>query len=92
MKSLPKNIIFYRDGVGEGQVPEVEKVELTSLIQLLEKQYGAFRPRVMFVVVTKRVDDRFSINLNNGLYNPDPGTIINRDVTMENRYHFFMVS
>lgn len=90
-KIPPKNVIFYRDGVGEGQVSEVAKVEVDSIKKALEKAYPTNTPKLMFIIVTKRLDDRFATAYN-GYENPNSGLIINKDVVMKDKYHFFMVS
>lgn len=91
VRSPPAQIIFYRDGVGEGQLAEVAHVEVKAIKEALAKKFEKAAPKLMFVVVTKRLDDRFAMQFQ-GLENPDSGLIVNKDVVKKDLYHFFMVS
>ena len=56
---IPEKIIFYRDGVGEGQFREVLAYELSAIQRAcLELQEG-FTPAITFIVVQKRHHARF---------------------------------
>jgi aubergine-like protein len=90
-KEPPKDIIFYRDGVGEGQIDEVMKVEIKSIEDSLAEAYGNKKPGLIFIVVTKRVDDRFATG-GQGLRNPDAGLIVVNDVVKPQRANFFMIA
>lgn len=91
-KKIPKQFIFYRDGVGEGQLEEVKKYEITKIKETLIKEYGTDAPKLLFVVVTKRISDRFAINTERGLSNPSGGLLIADDVVKSDRANFFLVA
>lgn len=90
-KILPESIVFYRDGVGEGMVNMIVDKELKKIIELLDKKFGNSRPKIMLVMVTKRIDDRFAL-AGNCLKNPEPGFMVYKDVVKGERANFFLVA
>ena len=56
---LPKYVAFYRDGVGSGQHDLVKEQEIKRIKEGFEKKYGANAPKLIFMLVTKRINDRF---------------------------------
>lgn len=58
-KKLPEYVIFYRDGVGSGQHEEIRKVEIESIKKKFLEKFGAKAPKLVFMLVTKRINDRF---------------------------------
>ena len=85
---LPQRIFMYRDGVGEGQLNEVYKVEVNKVRGMLKSVYGEARAPLTYVVVTKRINTRFFCNKQN----PEPGTVVDDVVTDPDKYDFFLVS
>ncbi|XP_060827964.1 piwi-like protein Siwi [Bombus pascuorum] len=87
---FPSFIVFYRDGVGEGQVPYVLDHEVGQIRDKLNALYKASGVLVKFafVIVTKRINTRIFREKNN----PPPGTVIDDVVTNPLRYDFFIVS
>lgn len=87
---LPKTIVIYRDGVGEGQFQFVVDHEVRQLRGVLEPIYAAKgQPlKMAFIVVTKRINTRVFA----GGENPKPGTIIDDVITMPERYDFYLVA
>jgi aubergine-like protein len=90
-KKPPKNLVFFRDGVGEGQIEEVLAVEVKAIENKLQEVYKNQKPGLIFIVVTKRVDDRFSV-MSNGLRNPEAGLIVDNAVVKPDRANFFMIA
>jgi len=84
--AYPKNILFLRDGVGDGQLMYVNDVEMTAIHDAVK----AISPntRMTFVVVKKRIRTR----LYNRGRNPEPGTLVDSVITHPNWYDFFLVS
>lgn len=91
-KNIPENILFYRDGVGEGQVPIVIEYELKKIINSLYSKYSARAPKITFIIVTKRIDDRIAIMQNNKTNNPNGGLIVMDGITKIDKVNFFMIS
>uniref|UniRef100_A0ABD2WLF8 Piwi domain-containing protein n=1 Tax=Trichogramma kaykai TaxID=54128 RepID=A0ABD2WLF8_9HYME len=89
--SLPKRILIYRDGVGEGQVHFVLQHEVAQIKAKLEKIYE--RPenvKLGYVIVTKKINTRLFAKEGSG--NPLPGTIVDDVVTDPTRYDFLIVA
>lgn len=86
---FPSFIFFYRDGVGEGQVPYVLSHEVGQIQHTLNR-YNEFgvNMKFAFLIVTKRINTRIFKGTNNA----PPGTIIDDVVTNPLRYDFFIVS
>lgn len=72
--SLPERILFFRDGVGEGQIGYVHEHEVkavkNSLKQIYESYGATTEVPFLYMVVTKRVNTRIFFDRRN----PDPGT------------------
>lgn len=85
---LPLKIILYRDGVGEGQIGFVYEHELKHLVSELNKFYGEKQYKIIFIVVSKRINTKFfTIDQKN----PPAGTVVDDVVTLPERYDFFIV-
>ncbi|XP_063698509.1 protein aubergine-like [Culicoides brevitarsis] len=88
--ALPSKILFYRDGVAEGQIHYVIEHEIENLRKVLEKHYENAEQelRFAFIVVNKRLNTRvFRVDRN-----PQPGTVVDDVITLPERYDFFLVS
>ncbi|CAI6359066.1 unnamed protein product [Macrosiphum euphorbiae] len=90
--SLPTSIVVFRDGVGEGQISHVHKIEVKLLQTACEQAYGPKSVPFAFVIVTKRISARFFAPSNRGIENPRPGTVIDTVVTDPTKYDFYLVS
>ena len=57
----PVKIIFYRDGVSEGQFDAVRMEEIAALQAacLFLQKDGSYQPKITFIVVQKRHHTRF---------------------------------
>lgn len=89
-KVLPSYIVIYRDGVGEGQIPQVHEQELSRIQAKLNTIYGEVSStvRMAFVIVTKRINSRIFYRRGN----PPPGTVVDDVITNPLKYDFFIVS
>ena len=96
--ALPEKIIVYRDGVSNGQYIQVRRLELKRVFEACKKFYSANQvpmPKISFIIVSKRHHTRFyPTNANdadkNG--NPKPGTIVDRGVTSDSGWDFFLIA
>lgn len=90
--ALPERILFFRDGVGDGQLYQVVNTEVKFLKAKLDEIYkSAGREdgcRMAFIVVAKRINTRYFVNKRN----PAPGTVVDDVITLPERYDFFLVS
>lgn len=88
---LPRRIIVYRDGVGEGQLSQVVKHEVSAIKGRLADVYANnpdFKVQLTIVVVSKRINSR----LFQGGRNPPPGTIVDDIITLPERSDFYLIS
>ncbi|KAH7983496.1 hypothetical protein HPB52_012348 [Rhipicephalus sanguineus] len=94
----PERIIFYRDGVSEGQFLEVRNREV-SAIRLACKELSpneTYQPALTFIVVQKRHHTRFMpVSDRDGVgkcRNVPPGTTVDTVVTHPLDFDFFLCS
>jgi len=87
--NYPERIIIFRDGVGDGQLLAVKENELPQIKSALKRLPQ--EPQLVFVVVTKRIQQRFFWNQGGRLSNPSPGTIVDTQLTKPEFFDFFLV-
>jgi len=84
--AYPKRILFLRDGVGDGQLEDVNCREVTAVRDTINEVCPT--TPLTFVVVKKRIRTRlFSRGRN-----PEVGTIVDGVITHPSWYDFFLVS
>jgi aubergine len=83
--SLPEKIVFYRDGVGEGQVQYVMQQEVNPLLTKLAFLYGDEEPKFAYIIVNKRINTRVFSKYGNLHANPKPGTVVDQGITLPGR-------
>lgn len=91
-KTLPKKILYYRDGVSTGQFAQVRDEELPQ-IRAACKTIGVANIKITVVVAVKRHSTRFfptSIASANG--NCRPGTLVDRAITLPHYSDFYLQS
>nr|XP_029716851.1 protein argonaute-2-like isoform X1 [Aedes albopictus] len=95
-QQLPELIMYYRDGVSEGQFQEVLTIELRAMQAAAASVQQGYKPNITFIVVQKRHHARFFPTANCPVEgrnnNVPPGTIVDRYITTPNQYQFFLVS
>jgi eukaryotic translation initiation factor 2C len=95
---LPNKVIVYRDGVSEGQYRIVIEQEYPCFEKAFDKMYGPKKshPKISIVVVGKRHHTRFyptqEADTDGKTGNPKPGTIVDRGVTGEKLFDFFLLA
>lgn len=96
--TLPTKVIVYRDGVSEGQYPVVLREEWPSFAEAYKKLYGAEKnfPKSSLVICTKRGHTRFyptkQEDSEGRNLNVKPGTVVDRGITGERLFDFFLVA
>ncbi|KAK8774268.1 hypothetical protein V5799_011196 [Amblyomma americanum] len=89
----PDRIIFFRDGVSDGQIPQVKEWEINQIVASLQALFPGVQHKLAFVVVTKHISTRFFLpGREHVMTNPLPGTVVDSEVTRPERYDFFLVS
>nr|XP_035123653.2 piwi-like protein 3 [Callithrix jacchus] len=89
--SMPRSIIVYRDGVGDGQLQALldqEAKQMSTYLQTISPNNFA----LAFIVVKKRINTRFFLKCGSRFENPRPGTVIDVELTRNEWYDFFVVS
>lgn len=95
---LPNKVIVYRDGVSEGQYRIVLESEYPAFKKAFSKLYGveSKHPKISIVVVGKRHHTRFyptkEEDTDGKTGNPQPGTVVDRGVTGEKLFDFFLLA
>ncbi|KAG7199076.1 hypothetical protein KM043_017975 [Ampulex compressa] len=94
----PLKVIFYRDGVSEGQLVQVIHHEISAIKKAFRKlsPSGEYNPPITFLVVQKRhhirlfpTDGRNSDDRN---FNVQAGTIVDTHITHPSHIDFYLVS
>lgn len=89
----PEHIIYYRDGVSEGQFYDILQTEMKALRQACLMMSEDFLPPVTFIMVNKRHHMRgFSFNRSDTdrSGNVQPGTVIDTAIVDPHRFDFFL--
>jgi len=93
-KKYPDIIIFFRDGIGAGSFDQVREKEIKTILGMLQEKAPDIKkvPKLAYIVVNKRINDRFFEISNRGPQNPAGGLIIKSEVTNSQGFDYFMVS
>ncbi|CAG8435462.1 9989_t:CDS:10 [Funneliformis mosseae] len=95
-KCLPKRILFYRDGVSEGQFKKVIELEVEgALKRAFKRGYGNNPPKLTFIIVQKRHHTKIQPESprdgdRNG--NCKPGTVVDTGIVARHEFDFFLQS
>ncbi|KAL6652215.1 hypothetical protein ACP70R_011140 [Stipagrostis hirtigluma subsp. patula] len=94
----PQRIIFYRDGVSEGQFYQVLLYELDAIRKACASLEPNYQPPVTFVVVQKRHHTRLFANNHNDHRTVDrsgnilPGTVVDSKICHPTEFDFYLCS
>ncbi|KAG8185288.1 hypothetical protein JTE90_023897 [Oedothorax gibbosus] len=93
----PRRIVFYRDGVSEGQFNKVREKEMSAVRRACKRvQNDGYEPPITFIVVQKRHHTRFMPSDERDgtgrMKNIPPGTTIDTVVTHPLYFDFFQCS
>jgi eukaryotic translation initiation factor 2C len=95
-KSAPTRIIFYRDGVSEGQFQQVLEAELHAIQLACKSLNEYYKPGITIIVVQKRHHTRlFPVNERDRCGksgNIPPGTVVDRKIVHPTEFDFFLCS
>ncbi|KAJ3344342.1 Protein argonaute 10 [Gonapodya sp. JEL0774] len=91
----PKRILFYRDGVSEGQFQIVYDNEIKAMKRAFAELEKDYDPPITFTVMTKRHKTKIFVT-NPGdadrSGNAKPGTVVDTTITHPYEYDFFLMS
>eukprot|EP00899_Mesostigma_viride_P003282 jgi/Mesvir1/12955/Mv05968-RA.1 len=91
----PSRILFYRDGVSEGQFNTVLYEEVSAIQKACKSMGDDYCPRITFIVVQKRHKTRFlPLNPNDAdrSGNVRPGFVVDTQVCNPQEHDFYMMS
>ncbi|CAN6252682.1 unnamed protein product [Urochloa humidicola] len=94
----PQRIIFYRDGVSEGQFYQVLLYELNAIRKACASLEANYQPQVTFVVVQKRHHTRLFAHNHNDQNSTDrsgnilPGTVVDSKICHPTEFDFYLCS
>ncbi|XP_043806724.1 protein argonaute PNH1 isoform X2 [Manihot esculenta] len=94
----PLRIIFYRDGVSEGQFYQVLLYELDAIRKACASLEPSYQPPVTFVVVQKRHHTRLFTSNHNDRNSTDksgnilPGTVVDSKICHPTEFDFYLCS
>ncbi|XP_066333042.1 protein argonaute 1C-like [Miscanthus floridulus] len=94
----PQRIIFYRDGVSEGQFYQVLLYELNAIRRACASLEANYQPKVTFVVVQKRHHTRLFAHNHNDKNSIDrsgnilPGTVVDSKICHPTEFDFYLCS
>ncbi|PPD75857.1 hypothetical protein GOBAR_DD27219 [Gossypium barbadense] len=94
-KQKPSRIIFYRDGVSEGQFSQVLLYEMDAIRKACSSLQEGYMPRVTFVVVQKRHHTRLfptDRNKTDRSGNILPGTVVDTSICHPTEFDFYLNS
>uniref|UniRef100_A0A0E0HXM8 Uncharacterized protein n=1 Tax=Oryza nivara TaxID=4536 RepID=A0A0E0HXM8_ORYNI len=97
-KRKPQRIIFYRDGVSDGQFLHVLLYEMDAIKKAIASLDPAYRPLVTFVVVQKRHHTRLfpevhgRQDLTDRSGNVRPGTVVDTNICHPSEFDFYLCS
>ncbi|KAG0050114.1 Protein argonaute 12, partial [Gryganskiella cystojenkinii] len=93
--SKPERILFYRDGVSEGQFSEVMQTEVPALKEAFKILERGYNPKLTFVVVQKRHHARFFPKRRDEADrsgNCQPGTVVDSGIVHPFEFDFYLQS
>ncbi|KAF8401757.1 hypothetical protein HHK36_012703 [Tetracentron sinense] len=94
----PQRIIFYRDGVSEGQFYQVLLYELDAIRKACASLEPNYQPPVTFIVVQKRHHTRLFANNHKDRSSTDksgnilPGTVVDSKICHPTEFDFYLCS
>ncbi|KAL4556451.1 hypothetical protein LXL04_039103 [Taraxacum kok-saghyz] len=94
----PQRIIFYRDGVSEGQFYQVLLYELDAIRKACASLEPNYQPPVTFIVVQKRHHTRLFANNHRDRTSTDksgnilPGTVVDTKICHPTEFDFYLCS
>ncbi|KAM9360170.1 piwi-like protein 2 [Symphorus nematophorus] len=89
--NLPEKIVVYRDGVSDSQLRMVEQYEIPQLITCFET-FPSYEPKLVFIVVKKRISTTLYSCTANNFGTPPPGTVLDHTLTQKDWVDFYLMA
>jgi len=90
--AYPARVLFYRDGVGEGQVQGICVPEINQIKAAIAAAGRANDTKLMYINTCKRVNTRIFDGAPGSFKNPMPGVVVDSCVTDKDVYEFYLVA
>jgi eukaryotic translation initiation factor 2C len=92
---LPELILYYRDGVSDGQFDQLRDIELVSMRKACAEIQQGYKPKISILVVQKRHHTRFfpisDADSDGKNRNVMPGTVVDKEIVDVQKKQFFLV-
>lgn len=89
--SLPRKLIIFRDGVGDGQLKMCSEFELQQIISAMSSLEDGYAPNITMIVVQKRINTKIFAKFGDKIENPNPGCVVDHTITRRFLYDYFIV-
>ncbi|KAM3867725.1 piwi-like protein 2 [Diretmus argenteus] len=89
--NLPEKIVVYRDGVSDGQLKMVELYEIPQLLTCFQA-FPSYEPKLVFIVVQKRISTTLYSCSADRFGTPPPGTILDHSLTHSDWMDFYLMA
>ncbi|KAM3867717.1 piwi-like protein 2 [Diretmus argenteus] len=89
--NLPEKIVVYRDGVSDGQLKMVELYEIPQLLTCFQT-FPSYEPKLVFIVVQKRISTTLYSCSADRFGTPPPGTILDHSLTHSDWMDFYLMA
>nr|XP_040052641.1 LOW QUALITY PROTEIN: piwi-like protein 2 [Gasterosteus aculeatus aculeatus] len=89
--NLPEKIVVYRDGVSDGQLTILAQYEIPQLIKCFET-FPSYEPKLVFIVVQKRISTTLINWTPNSVRTPPPGTVLDHTLTQKDWVDFYLLA
>ncbi len=94
-KSLPENVIIYRDGIGgPTMTAKVQEHEVRVITNFLEETIPGYKPKILYCLVNRKNHHRVFVKTAQDCLNPGSGTVIDSavvEVQGDTLYDFYMI-
>ncbi|KAG8992734.1 hypothetical protein FRB90_000927 [Tulasnella sp. 427] len=92
--AAPRRILFYRDGISEGQFAQCKEIEVSAIFKACDR-LNIPRPKLTFIVVGKRHHVRFFPppgGSSDRSGNAPAGLVVDREITSPVEFDFYLQS
>ena len=91
-KELPENYVVFRKGVNKSAYDDLIEFEIKRTLESFQACYAEKAPKLTYVAVNTRVDERFAIKTLEGFRNPESGLVVLEGVVERDYANFYLVS
>lgn len=94
---LPEILLIYRESMGDSLIRVVLEYELEILNSAIETiraktRNNSYKPEIVYMVVNKKINSRFFADERGYLVNPQPGSVVIDEMSVDDRFDFHLVA